>query len=173
MEISDEVVTWAIDQTRGWIQGQREAHRPAAGAIPDGTKDRLRPFFTAAALDSARLRDVPAIPNPPFLEQARTMGVPVTIDFGRMAGLTVVDTILLSQSVPANDPLRLVFHELVHLVQYQVLGLDEFARRYVRGIVDGGFDYYRIPLEIQAYELDARFAANPSVAFSVLEQVSR
>ena len=85
----------------------------------------------------------------------------------------LVDTILISQAVSPADPLRLMFHELVHAVQYEILGLDEFSRQYVRGIVEGEFDYYRIPLEVIAYDLDRRFSDNPGAAFSVLDEVRR
>ncbi len=141
-------------------------------------KDAVRPYFPPAVLDSARvaivLTLVPAIPTPPFLEQARDLGVPVEgIKFSGLEGLMLVDTILISQAVPPADPLRLMFHELVHAVQYEILGLDEFSRQYVRGIVEGEFDYYRIPLEVIAYDLDRRFSDNPGAAFSVLDEVRR
>ena len=172
MQIPGEVLVWAIDETRKWIQQQRELHRPAALVLPDVTRHQLGPFFADGALGSARVRSVETIPNPPFLDQARALGLPVDgIDFSQMAGLTLVDTILVSETVPAADPTGLIFHELVHVVQYQILGLDEFARRYVHGIVDGGFDYYRIPLEIQAFQLTARFAASPAAVFSVDHEV--
>ena len=34
-----------------------------------------------------------------------------------------------------HEPLtpQLVFHELVHVTQYRLLGIEEFARLYVRG----------------------------------------
>ena len=95
------------------------------------------------------------------------------IKFSGLEGLMLVDTILISQAVPPADPLRLMFHELVHAVQYEILGLDEFSRQYVRGIVEGEFDYYRIPLEVIAYDLDRRFSDNPGAAFSVLDEVRR
>jgi hypothetical protein len=37
--------------------------------------------------------------------------------------------------------------------------LEGFARRYVRGFLNGG-SYEAIPLEMNAYESDARFAAS-------------
>jgi hypothetical protein len=66
----------------------------------------------------------------------------------------------------------LLFHELVHAVQYKHLGLRGFADRYVGGFLSGG-SYEAIPLEKQAYELEARFAADPRTAFSVEEDVTR
>jgi hypothetical protein len=56
------------------------------------------------------------------------------------------------------------------VVQYQKLGLPEFAAKYVKGFLTGG-SYDGIPLEMNAYELDARFAAAPADAFSVEDEV--
>lgn len=172
MQIPDDILAWAIDETRTWIQQQRELHRPAGGELPSVAKDAIRPFFPPAVLDSARVTVLSAIPNPPFLEQARDLGLAVD-GINGMEGLTLVDTILISQAVPPTDPLRLMFHELVHAVQYEILGVGEFSRQYVHGIVDGDFDYYRIPLEAMAYDLDQQFADDPGAAFSVLEEVRR
>jgi hypothetical protein len=72
------------------------------------------------------------------------------------AAVTFEDVVL---HVGALTP-RLLFHELVHAVQYRHLGLEGFAERYVNGFLPGG-SYAGIPLEKQAYELEARFAAKP------------
>ena len=173
MQIPDDILAWAIDETRTWIQQQRNLHRPAGGELPAVAKDAVRPFFPLTVLDNARVTVLPAIPNPPFLEQARAVGLPVEIDFRSMEGLTLVDTILVSQVVPPTDPLGLMFHELVHVVQYEILGVEEFARQYVRGLADGDFDYYRIPLEVMAYDLGQRFMDHPGATFSVLEEVQQ
>jgi hypothetical protein len=174
MEIPAEVLAWATDETRAWFAEQRERHRPAGGVLPAVTKDAVRLFFPAAVLDNARVTVVPAIENPPFLEQARALGLPVEgIDFSGMYGLTAVDTILISEAFPSPDPLRLMFHELVHAVQYHILGLEEFSRQYVHGIAEGEFDYDRIPLEVMASDLEGRFGDNPAAVFSVQEEVRR
>jgi hypothetical protein len=51
------------------------------------------------------------------------------------------------------------------------LGLDEFARLYVTGFLNGG-SYEKIPIEIHAYGLQGRVEANPSQAFSVEDDVA-
>ena len=56
------------------------------------------------------------------------------------------------------------------MVQYKHLGVEGFADAYVRGFLKGG-SYEEIPLEKQAYELEARFAKYPESAFSVEEDV--
>ncbi len=57
------------------------------------------------------------------------------------------------------------------MIQYGVLGVDEFARQYVRGFATGGFDYFAIPLERAAFECQRRFEASSDAVFSVLEEV--
>jgi hypothetical protein len=85
-----------------------------------------------------------------------------------MTAITFVDTVVSHEAFTAN----LLFHELVHVVQYAKLGLKEFAAKYVRGFLNGG-SYEAIPLEMNAYELDARFAAAPQKAFSVVGEVQQ
>jgi hypothetical protein len=89
-------------------------------------------------------------------------------DFRGMAAITFVDTVV--SHVSFTD--RLLFHELVHVVQHQKLGLEGFAVKYVNGFLSGGSNE-AIPLEMNAYELDARFAADPAKPFSVETEVRR
>ena len=67
---------------------------------------------------------------------------------------------------------RLLLRELVHVVQYEKLGLKEFAAKYVTGFLSGG-SYEAIPLEMNAHELDDRCAAATTKAFSVADEVQR
>lgn len=69
--------------------------------------------------------------------------------------------------------MSLMFHELVHVVQYQLLELAEFVEWYVHGWVKNGFDYFAIPLERYAYELQRRYDESSGQVFSVAEEVRR
>ena len=89
-------------------------------------------------------------------------------DFADMAAITYVDTVVSHE--PFTD--RLLFHELVHVVQYEMLGLAEFDAKYVKGFLSGG-SYPAIPLEMNAYELDTRFAVAPTKPFSVADEVQK
>lgn len=75
---------------------------------------------------------------------------------------------MLVDTVVSHEPFsnRLLFHELVYVVQYRKLRLAEFATKYVRGFLTGG-SYETIPLEISAYELEGRFAVALTNVFSV------
>ena len=57
--------------------------------------------------------------------------------------------------------MAVVFHELVHVIQYELPGVDEFIRQYIIGFAAGNFDYYAIALERMAYEFQARFEILP------------
>jgi hypothetical protein len=83
-----------------------------------------------------------------------------------MAGITFQDVVVHVETLTA----ALLFHELVHAVQYKHLGLRGFAERYVHGFLTGG-SYEEIPLEKQAYGLEDLFARNPSTTFCVEDDV--
>ena len=82
-----------------------------------------------------------------------------------MAAITFVDTVVSHE--PFTD--RLLFRELVRVDQYERLGVAEFAN-YLTGFLGGG-KYEAIPLEMNPYELDRRFASEPAKAFSVASEV--
>jgi hypothetical protein len=58
-------------------------------------------------------------------------------------------------------------------VQYDLLGPDKFVELYILGWVNQGFNYAAIPLEMDAYELQNRYEADPADPFSVSAEVSR
>lgn len=142
-----------------WVKDQRARYRPSAIPLDDNTRRSLQPFFSAATLDSVRVLRVPEVENPGFYAAFVQAGQPLPLDFRQMAGITFGDVVLVStaHAVPGESPVSLMFHELVHVVQYSNLGIDEFIRRYVIGWAAAGFDYYQIPLEQDAYTLQNAF----------------
>ncbi len=117
---------------------------------------------------------VPLIQNPWFYDDLRKNDIPIPLDFTQMSGITFDDTIVISstQSVGALWPL-LLFHELVHVVQFSILGVDEFVVRYVKGWADHGLKYETIPMEEDARALEQRFEAYPAEPFDVRVEVQR
>ncbi len=104
------------------------------------------------------------VPNPPFYADLEKLGFTGLPDFTTMAAITFDDVVVFHDSMTP----QLIFHEMVHVVQYRLLGIDEFARLYVRGYLQGG--YARTPLEVCAYQLDGRFIMG-SVGFDVESEV--
>ena len=170
----DERLAHLIEQGERWIRAQRARHRPEARALYPRTQAALAPFFDAEVLRDARFRSVPVIENPGFYEALTAAGQPVPMDFTTAQGITFDDTVLLSarDGVAAGPPSGLLFHELVHVVQYRLLGICEFTRRYVTGWAAAGFVYEAIPLERDAFELQHRFERAPRAPFRVRELVA-
>jgi hypothetical protein len=98
----------------------------------------MRPFFPASTLEAARLAVLAGnwASNPPFYGELTRMGFEAGSlpNFAFMTAITFVDTVV------SHEPFTnsVLFHELVHVVQYQKLGLIEFAAKYVRGFLSGG-----------------------------------
>ncbi len=169
-KLADAQIEWIVQQVGAYIEHQRETYRPGAVSVGLSQRNAMRPFFPEAALGSTRLLVLTGrrVSNPPFYGELVQMGFsPADLpDFAHMAAITFVDTVVSHE--PFTD--RLLFHELVHVVQYEKLGVPEFTAKYVRGFLSGG-SYEAIPLEMNAYELDARFAAGQAKAFSVETEV--
>jgi hypothetical protein len=68
------------------------------------------------------------------------------------AGITFKDTYFI-QTGEASESLH--FHELVHVAQWKVLGVDNFLRAYGAGLVMYGYE--DSPLEKMAYSLQREF----------------
>ena len=155
-----------------WVRAQRESLRPGAFALPQPEGGLIAPFFKPETLASVRFRHVPVIENPAFFGFLEEAG-DVPLDFSRMAGVTFVDTVVLSDAfVEEKDLLSLLFHECVHVAQYRLLGVEEFLRRYVEGWISNGMDYFAIPLERDAYELERQFRFARHRPFAVEDAVA-
>jgi hypothetical protein len=169
-KLGDEQAEWVVQQVAAYIGGQRQTHRGKAVALSQNQKSVMLPFFPELTLDSVRVVVLAEqrVINPPFYGELIKIGFEAASlpDFSLMAAITYVDTVVSHE--PFTD--RLLFHELVHVVQYEKLGLAEFAAKYVTGFLSGG-SYEAIQLEMNAYELDARFAATPTKPFSVADEV--
>jgi four helix bundle protein len=151
-----------------YITGSRRKYSPRATPLSPEQQAAMHPFFAAETLDQTRLLVLNGsrISDPPFYTMARVMGIRNLPSFSDVAAVTFVD-VVVSHEEFSDD---LLFHELVHVVQYAQLGSKEFSVRYVNGFIKSG-NYEGIPLEKQAHDLDSRFSANPSQPFSVAEEV--
>ena len=169
----EPIVAALAPEAEAWIVAQRELHRPRAGDLPASVVDVVSSYFVEATILRARYLVVDALTNPPFYKELRRAApmMPL-IDFATMAGITFDDTVLISRRNDGAELSTLLFHELIHVVQYSMLGIPNFAHRYVRGWARGGMQYANIALERDAYELQGRFERGGQ-PFSVEEAVTR
>jgi len=156
-----QLTDWVAD----YIADQRSRFLKTAQPIPLDPVKALQPFFPEDVLTIIRVVRGRA-DDPNFYPQLEALGIRDLPPFSDMAGITFQDVIVHVQ--PLTKPL--LFHELVHAVQYKYLGIEGFAERYVQGFLMGG-SYEEIPLEKQAYALEERFAQRPSAPFSVEDDV--
>jgi hypothetical protein len=151
--------------TARYIARHRQRLLPGSQPISADDREGFSGFFPSSILRETRVVCA-SVPNPKFYRLARMVGIDGVLEMSSIGAITLVEVI----AYPDHMNRSTLFHELVHAVQYRVLGLPRFANLYVRGFVDhGGYD--AIPLERQAYELEERFSRNPTKVFSVEEDV--
>lgn len=157
------LISWL---TARYIARHRKRLVPDSQPISARDHEDLSGFFSSSILKGTRVVRA-SMPNPRFYTLVRVLGIDGVLEMSSIGAITLVDLIAYPDAMNRST----LFHELVHAVQYQVLGLRHFADLYVRGFVNhGGYD--GIPLERQAYELEERFSRNPKRAFSVEEDVA-
>lgn len=174
MTLTPEQIKFIKAKAASWIREQREIYRLTSIEIPYEIQVNFKSYFSDETLEKARFSIVPHIKNPDFYSQLATMGMQISlIDFNSMAGITFIDTILIKDNIePLATNSELFFHELVHVVQYSLLGVDLFADRYISGFIATGFSYYNIPLERKAYELTDYYKRHEP-PFSVETEIQR
>jgi hypothetical protein len=165
---SPAVISQLASMVEGYISDGRKKYAPQAAPLTEVQRAAMQPFFPAEVLESARVCVLRGsrVPNPSIYSMAKLMGIRNLPDFSVMEAITFVDVIVAHEQITDD----LLFHELVHIVQYAQLGLKEFTSRYVRGFLQGG-SYEEIPLEKNAYQLEGRFSQARDQAFSVADEV--
>src|SRR5260370_41584373 len=150
-----------------WIESQRAEHLPVARPLTDRERTTLRAHLAEDSVAKARVARVERVPSSPFfggiLKQLEFIGKRVHFNFSAAAGITFGECVLI---VDRGVPIDLLFHEMVHVEQYRILGMKEFARAYVQGIADSDFIYEKIPLEAIAFGMTVRFTAGEAVSVS-------
>jgi hypothetical protein len=171
--VVQQLIEYLMAQASGWVRAERELHRQRGRPLPARDFQALSGFLPSDLLAMVRVAEVPRITNPPFYADLQRAGIPMPLDFSVMAGITFEDVIVISRaaSIPPQEWLPLLFHELVHVIQYSMLGVERFAREYIAGWAANGLRYEAIPLERDAYELDARYRQAPTQYFDVHREV--
>jgi len=139
-----------LPAVREWIDKILKEHEPQAVSVGSLGFSRLPQHYPQDLLDKTKVVTVPRVPFPPL----RQLGLQELADMEQMqlAGITYKDTFFLHQSYRSES---LHFHEMVHIVQWERLGVDNFLLAYGVGLVQ--FGYKRSPLEQMAYFLQKNF----------------
>jgi hypothetical protein len=164
-----EIVALAAEAA-SWVNQMREQYRPVATPLDESQKTKMRPFFPTELLERVRVIDLSAtgehLPYPPFYSRVKAGGLRDVPDAAHMSAIPFIDLVAFGQK-PTD---RTLFHALVQVAQFTILGVERFMELYVRGLSKKG-RYFLISLEDHAYGLEARFTKDPSDPFSVAEEV--
>ena len=140
----------ALPQVRSWIDEILNEHAEQARTVGTLGFKRLSTCFPQKLLERAKVVTVSRVPFPPV----ERFGLPELAAMQQIlfAGITFKDTFFVQQG-QASESLH--FHELVHVVQWARLGVDNFLFAYGVGLVQSGYE--QSPLEQMALALQRDF----------------
>ena len=135
---------------KDWMDHTLQIHANAASPVSQSPFIRLRDCYPDTLLARARVVVLPQIPFPPLSQ----LGIPEFRDMETMplAGVTYKNTFFVTSGQQTDS---LYFHELVHVVQWDRLGVDNFLLAYGIGLLEHGYE--QSPLEQMAYQLQTTF----------------
>lgn len=155
-----------------WVLLRRREYRRIGRGPSDAERGRLRGYFDEELLGRVRVAEVEFVRNPAVYAWMGRVGVRPPMELTTVLGMAFGDAVVVSPAaLNGMDSVSLLFHEMVHVVQYEVLGVRGFVRDYVRGWLESGRDYFAIPMEVEAHELQRRFERGER--FRVEEEVRR
>lgn len=151
-----------LPMVRKWIENTLEEYNANATPVISLSFSRLKTVLPVDLLERAKVVVVNgAVPFPPI----GRMGLPEFSQIKNMpmVGITYKDTFFVSH-LHLTESLH--FHELVHVVQWERLGVDNFLLTYGAGLMQ--FGYQDCPLEKMAYSLQSRFD-NGTLSGNIIE----
>jgi hypothetical protein len=151
-----------------YLQAERSGYFPKGEPLRGEPRKTMRGYFPEGLLNQVRVCRLKneRVPNPWFYSVAKERGFSNLPDLPHLASITFLDVIVFNETFSTRD----LFHGLVHATQVRCMGVNEWARLFVRGFQQAQ-SYFLVPLKAHAFNLDARFAANPDKPFAVEEEV--
>ena len=120
-------------------------------------ENEFKDYFPADYLRNSFFVVVDKLPKPD-LPELRSAGFGEFLDT-EYAGITYKDTYFITAGYEQH--MHLHFHELVHVMQWKILGAQKFIARYLQELTLHGYDY--APLELMAYGYQHRFQNNEAL----------
>ncbi|MBI4244520.1 MAG: hypothetical protein HY606_10555 [Planctomycetes bacterium] len=141
---------------KAWIDDLLSRYSSQARSVSDFGFESLSKYFSKLTLAKARAVVIENVPMPPLT----SLGLVELSDFekGRYAGITFKNCYFIRTECISNESLH--FHELVHVVQWGHLGVDNFLMTYALGLLENG--YADSPLEVLASEHERNFVSKIS-----------
>jgi hypothetical protein len=128
-----------------WMRQTLADHKGSAKTVASRGFKRLPSYFSQGLFDTTKVVPVPRVPMPPL----SSTGLHRFGDFerGDFDGVTYLNTYFVKRTKASDEELH--FHELIHIVQWRLLGPGRFLKLYADGLERYG--YRDSPLERMAY----------------------
>ena len=168
-EFTEGRIAEMVAEVSAYMRQERDTYLRHSEPLATHLKKAIQGFFPQELLGRLKtitLEGGARIPPPPFYGEAKAISGGRFPDFVHIRSITYIDVIVFHDEIDV----RALFHGVVHATQMAVLGFERYMELYVRGFVKN-LSWLQIPLEDQAYRLDARFAENPKEIFSVEKEV--
>jgi hypothetical protein len=137
-----------------WISTTLTKYAGEARTVISRSFPRLPFYFSVETLASTKVVLVDQLPMPPLSSWGLTRFA--EFERGNFGGITYLDTFFLKRDRSNDEVIH--FHELIHVVQWKILGAKEFLRSYADGLES--FGYQASPLEVMAYGAEVAFEAS-------------
>jgi hypothetical protein len=147
----------AYPKLRDWIQKTLSFYEKNAQPVASMHFGRLPLNFDRSLLETVKFIAIDRPPMPPLT----AMGLSrfSVFERGGFDGITYLDRYFLKQTVVSEEPLH--FHELIHVIQWRLLGPERFLAAYAGGLDE--FGYENSPLERMAYDAEAIFKGSSAI----------
>ncbi|MEC6908010.1 hypothetical protein VXS04_10050 [Photobacterium piscicola] len=153
-----------INEVSKWIEETVSQYIPHARKCSELAPD-LRGCYSEEFLDNSYFVVTENIPKPQVLSQDLNLRNFITMD---VDGITYKNLYFVKPQA-VND-IALHVHELVHVYQWSILGVQGFLERYITEVTING--YQGAPLEQMAYEIEQMFRISTN-SFDILSIVKQ
>jgi hypothetical protein len=160
----------AYPKVQAWIQKTLAVHEKDTQPIASMRFARLPLYFDQTSLETAKFIPIDRVPMPPL--SAMGLGRFAAFEQGDFNGVTYLDRYFIKRTVVTEEALH--FHELIHVIQWRLLGPEGFLAAYANGL--DKFGYENSPLEKMAYDAEALFKQSSPIFDAerfVAEQLGR
>lgn len=167
------MLSYLIEEAHQWLWHQRNTYIAKARSLSDNEKRLLKDYYGRGILHKVRVATVERISNPEFYDDLLEAGYPV-LDISQASAIAFVDCVVIRSLFEQHRSLwmSILFHEMVHVVQAEILGSRTLVESYLQAWVRCGCQYDAIPLEEQAHRLEAKFGKG-QLPFSVVRAVEK
>jgi hypothetical protein len=147
----------AYPKLLSWIHETLSFYEKNAKPIASMQFARLPLYFDPTFLESAKFIAIDRIPMPPLSQMGLSRFA--VFERGNFNGVTFLDRYFVKRTMVGEEALH--FHELIHVIQWRLLGPEDFLVAYANGLDE--FGYENSPLEKIAYDAETLFKQSSQV----------